>query len=133
MTAGAELQAAIVSATDAIGELKGVFEGPPARADFPYLVVDCGTEKAWNCRLRDGREVVAQLTLWDDHSARLMELEESLQDCALSSRELPNWRVSSLALLDKKKVRSADGPWASHLTLRVRLMKTGTEPNNAES
>lgn len=131
MTAGAELQEAIVSAALPITELRGVFEGPPARADFPYLVVDCGQEKDWSCKGLEGREVTVLLTLWDDQGARLLALEGALQDTALQSRDLPQWKVSSLNLTEKKKVRSAEGPWASQLTLRARLLKRTTGGGDA--
>jgi hypothetical protein len=35
MSAGAALQAALAAAIGAVGELTGVFDGPPARAAYP--------------------------------------------------------------------------------------------------
>jgi hypothetical protein len=133
MTAGAELQAAIVKATLDINGLKGVFEGPPARAEYPYLVIDCGTEKDWSCGSREGREVTVILTLWDEEGARLLETEHALRERAIASRVLNGWNLSSLVLGETKRVRSAEGPWAAHIRLRARLLKTMEEGQNADA
>lgn len=127
MSAAAELQAAIVAATSSLPALSGVYDGPPARAEFPYLVVDCSSERDWSASLQHGREIEVKLVLWGHPGPRFLDLEEALQECALPGRTLANWSVSSLALAERKRTRSPEGAWGSHLTLRARLLAIESE------
>jgi len=122
MTAGAELQAAVVAATSSLELLRGVFDGPPARAEFPYLVVDCSVEKAWNCSAHAGREVTCELTLWDDQPARILELEDALEKKIGQLASLPSWQLSSCSFQEKRKVRNPSGPWSCALRFRARML-----------
>ena len=58
MSAGGALQTAIAGALNAIAGLTGVFDGPPARASFPYSTIDAATESDWSHKSGDGREVM---------------------------------------------------------------------------
>lgn len=123
MTAGAELQAAVVAAVGAVAGLSGVYDGAPARAAFPYLVIDCGSEASWDFRGRIGREVAIELSLWDDQSARLLDFEPAIEARMSQLGALNGWKIASLVFAGKKKVRSANGPWACSLSYRGRLLK----------
>ena len=65
MSAGVAMQAALVAALQTLDELTGVYDGPPARAPFPYAVVDCGMESDWSHKSGTGREVRSAVTLYD--------------------------------------------------------------------
>jgi hypothetical protein len=48
MSAGGALQEAVAAALVPVAELTGVYDGPPARAAFPYAAIDGGTEVDWS-------------------------------------------------------------------------------------
>jgi len=50
MSAGGTLQSAIAAALATIEELTGVYDGPPARAAYPYVALDATTEADWKRR-----------------------------------------------------------------------------------
>ena len=58
MSAGGALQTAIAGALNAIADLTGVFDGPPARAAYPYAAIDTTTESDWSHKSGAGREVM---------------------------------------------------------------------------
>ena len=70
MSAGGNLQASLAGALTAL-EITGVFDGPPARASFPYVVIDAGMESDWSHKSGEGREVLVAVTVWDDQPSRL--------------------------------------------------------------
>lgn len=121
MTAARELQEALVARLSARTELSGVFDDAPARASYPYIVINCVAEAPWTCRGMVGVEAVFELALWDEQPARLMTLDGSLAGAATPLPTLPTWRVSSLIVTGLKRTRSAAAPWASTLTLRARM------------
>lgn len=124
MTAGAQLQECLVRLTGTVDDLSGVFDGPPARAAFPYLVVDCGTERDWSCQSHVGREVTAELTLWDDQPGRLQALEATLEMAIRDPEHLADWRIMSFGLQGKKKARDPSGPWSCSLLFLARLLRS---------
>lgn len=123
MTACIALQAATVRAALLIPELTGTFDGPPARAEFPYLVVNCSREVDWSCATRVGREIAVELTLWDDQPARLLTLEQALEQSIGSVAEIEGWVLANFRLTAKSKVRDPNGPWAGRLEWRARLLE----------
>ena len=76
MSAGGALQTAIAAALAGVDGLSGVFDGPPARASYPYAAIDATTETDWSHKSGDGREVMVAITLWDDQPVRLHELAD---------------------------------------------------------
>lgn len=125
MSATVELQEAIVAAAEALDGLSGVYDGPPARTNFPYLVVDCSGEKDWSSKLLQGREIEVKLSLWDHPGPRFLALEEAMATCSLQGRSLATWYISSLVVQERKRTRSPEGAWGSHVTLRARLLASG--------
>lgn len=123
MGAGLALQAAAVRAFRSVPDLTGVYDGAPARAAFPYLVVDGSGEVDWSTKTEVGREVSLALTLWDDRPARLHDLAERI--AALMSDGLSDpdgWQLVSCRFLKKRLVRDVAGPWAAALDYRARLL-----------
>ena len=78
MSAGDAIQAAIAGSLDSVAELSGVFDGPPARAAFPYVTIDAAMETDWSHKNGQGREVMIGLTVWDDQPVRLRTLAKGL-------------------------------------------------------
>lgn len=71
MSAGLALQEALARLLSDEPGLTGIYDGPPARAAFPYVVIDAGSESDWSHKSGVGREVLLALTVWDDVPARL--------------------------------------------------------------
>lgn len=122
MSAGAALQAALVESIAAEPRLAGVFDGPPARAAFPYAVIDAGHEGDWSHKSGQGREVLVALTLWDDVPARLAELGDAVESLVADISAVAGWQLVSMRLLRRRTVRDVAGPWALAIDFRARLL-----------
>lgn len=122
MSAGGALQVALVSALQSEPRLAGIFDGPPARAEFPYVVVDAGSEGDWSHKSGEGREVLVAMTLWDDEPTRLAELADAVEQQAGSVASVADWQLVSLRLLRRRTVREVAGPWATAIDFRARLL-----------
>lgn len=122
MSAGGALQSAIASALDLVPELTGVFDGPPARATFPYVTLDASTEREWSHKTGIGREVLVAITLWDDQPVRLHALTDEAEvamDGLIVSGE---WQLVTLRLVRRKIIRDVAGPWAAAVDYRARML-----------
>jgi hypothetical protein len=124
MSAGRELQAALRSALLAIPDLGGVFDGPPARAAFPYAIVDAASEFDWSHKTGEGREVLAAVTIWDDPGPRLAELADAAEAAMAAIMPCPAWRIVSFRLLRRTTLRDPAGPWATAIDYRARMLAT---------
>lgn len=122
-----ELQSAIVQSLRTVPELGGIFDGAPARAPFPYAVVDCGSEKDWSFRDLQGREFCVELTVWDDVPARIARLEAEVWDVFVGLGGLQSWSLSGVTRAIRKTVRTPAGPWSSVLSARMRLLQLAAE------
>lgn len=122
MSAGGALQAALAAAIDAVEGITGVFDGPPARAPFPYVVLDAGTELDWSHKSGAGREVLVAVTLWDDQPARLHSLADTVEATANGIAAIAGWQLVSLRLQRRRTVRDVAGPWATAIDFRARLL-----------
>lgn len=121
MSAGGKLQAALAGALTSL-EISGVYDGPPARASFPYVVLDAGLETDWSHKSGDGREVLVALTVWDDQPARLHELADAAEAAVASVTDVEGWALVSLRLIRRRTVRDVAGPWAAAVDFRARLL-----------
>jgi hypothetical protein len=129
MSAASELQAALVAAlagADGIdGVASGVFDGPPPRAAFPYLVVGDGLSFDWSTKDARGREHRVLITAWDDagRAARLHGLVGAMETAIEAlPRDLPSCRIASLMLVRSRILRPPGGPWAGAVEYRVRTL-----------
>ena len=122
MSAGGAVQSALAAALDAIPELSGIYDGPPARASFPYAVIDCGTEADWSHKSGAGREVSVAVTLWDEQPARLQALADAAEAAVLALGPVEGWQLVSLRPLRRRTVRDVAGPWAAAMDFRARLL-----------
>lgn len=121
MSAGQALQASLVARLQSLTELSGIYDGPPARAPYPYLVVDCGVEQDWGAKDLRGREVTAALTLWDDQPARLQRITDAIEVVTDQELQPEGWTVVTWRFLRRRTVRDVAGPWAAAVDFRARL------------
>ena len=122
MSAGSALQAALANALATEIRLTGIYDGPPARAAFPYAVIDAGSESDWGHKSGEGREVLVALTLWDEEPARLAELADVVEGLVRSVGSVANWQLVSMRLMRRRTVRDVAGPWAAAIDFRARLL-----------
>ena len=123
------LQAAAVAALSAhpvlAAQLTGIYDGPPPRADFPYVAVTDGLVSDWGTKTQQGREIRLAFTVWDDGEAasRLADLMGHVDDALVAiPRDLPGWRIASFVFLRSIVLRDPAGPWAGLVEHRVRLL-----------
>lgn len=122
MSAGGALQSAIAAALNGVPELTGVFDGPPARASFPYAAIDATTETDWSHKNGDGREVLVAITVWDDQPVRLHGLADQVETSVQALPAIPEWQLVSLRLVRRRVVRDVAGPWAAAIDFRARML-----------
>jgi hypothetical protein len=122
MSAGATIQAALATSIGSVAELTGVFDGPPARATFPYAAIDASTETDWSHKNGSGREVLVAVTLWDDQPARLQSLADEIEARVLAIEVASEWQLVSLSLVRRRTIRDVAGPWATAVDFRARLL-----------
>lgn len=122
MSAGGALQEAAAAALTGVPELTGVYDGPPARAAFPYVVIDAGTEVDWSHKSGHGREVLLAVTLWDEQPARLHALVDAVEAAVAAIGAVAGWQLTSIAFLRRRIHRDVAGPWAAAIDFRARLL-----------
>lgn len=122
MSAGGALQAAVASSLAGIERLSGIFDGPPARAPFPYAVVDGGNEVDWSHKSGSGREVGLAITVWDEQPVRLHELADEVETAIAALGVVESWQLVSLRLIRRRVLRDVAGPWAAAIDFRARLL-----------
>jgi hypothetical protein len=122
MSAGGALQATLAAALASDSRLNGIYDGPPARASYPYAVIDAGTETDWGHKSGEGREVMVALTLWDEEPARLADLVDAVEALVGGVVVADGWQMVSMRLLRRRTVRDVAGPWAAAIDFRARLL-----------
>ena len=122
MSAGASLQAALAAQLGTVVELTGVFDGPPARAAYPYAVIDASLETDWSHKSGSGREVMIATTVWDDQPARLLAIADGVEAKVFDVDVTDGWKLVSLGLVQRRTIRDVAGPWATAIDFRARLL-----------
>jgi hypothetical protein len=122
VSAGGSLQTAIAAALNAIPDLSGVFDGPPARAAFPYAAIDATTETDWSHKSGSGREVMVAITIWDDQPVRLHDLADLAQAKLEALPDVDGWQLVTMRLMRRRVLRDVAGPWAAAVDYRARML-----------
>ena len=122
MSAGGAVQAALARSLANIRDLTGVFDGPPARAAYPYAAIDASLETDWSHKSGAGREVMVAITLWDDQPVRLQEVSDTAEAKALSLSVTGGWKLVTFRLIRRRTIRDVAGPWATAIDFRARLL-----------
>lgn len=125
MSAGAALQTAIATALNGVAGLTGVFDGPPARAAYPYAVIDATTESDWSHKSGDGREVLVAITVWDDQPVRLHSFADQIEGSLESVSGIAGWQLVTMRLVRRRVLRDVTGPWAAAIDFRARMLAAG--------
>lgn len=116
------MQAALASALAGVVELTGVYDGPPARAAFPYAAIDGSSESDWSHKSGSGREVMVAVTVWDDQPARLQQLADDVEQRVLAVASVEQWQLVNFRLIRRRTLRDVAGPWATAIDFRARLL-----------
>jgi Protein of unknown function (DUF3168) len=117
--------AALRGSVPVMAAVSGIYDGPPARAAFPYVSVGDGLTSDWSTKTAPGREIRVALTVWDDgeEPARLHGLMSDVENAVAGiERDLDGWRVASVVFLRSLVARRPDGAWAGLVEYRVRVM-----------
>ena len=122
MSAGGALQSAIAAALAGNADLTGVFDGPPARAAYPYVALDATTESDWSHKNGTGREVMVAITVWDDQPVRLHGLADEVEAALGDLNALDGWQLVTMRLVRRRVVRDVAGPWAAAIDYRARML-----------
>ena len=122
MSAGGSLQSAVAAALSGVPELTGVFDGPPARAAYPYVALDATTETDWSHKTGTGREVMVAITLWDDQPVRLHGLTDAIEAAVEAVGAVAGWQLVTMQLVRRRVVRDVAGPWAAAVDFRARML-----------
>lgn len=122
MSAGGALQSAIAAALANVQDLTGAFDGPPARAAYPYAAIDATTESDWSHKSGDGREVLVAITLWDDQPVRLHQLADQVEASVQALGFAGRWQLVTMRLVRRRVVRDVAGPWAAAVDFRARML-----------
>lgn len=125
MSAGGALQTAIATALNGLESFTGVFDGPPARASYPYAALDATTETDWSHKSCNGREVMVAITLWDDQPVRLHELADLVESSLQSLPVIQDWQLVTMRLMRRRVLRDVAGPWAAAIDFRARMLAVG--------
>ena len=113
MSAGGALQRAIATALSNVPGLTGVFDGPPARAAYPYVALDATTESDWSHKNGVGRQVMVAITLWDDEPTRLHQIADWIEAAMRTLGTVAGWQLVTMQLVRRRVVRDVAGPWAA--------------------
>jgi hypothetical protein len=105
-----------------VAELTGVFDGPPARAAYPYAALDATTETDWSHKSGRGREVMVAITLWDDQPVRLHALADAVEAAVEAVGTIVGWQLVTMRLVRRRVIRDVAGPWAAAVDFRARML-----------
>ncbi len=125
MSAGGALQEVLAARLAAVAALTGVYDGPPARAAYPYVVLDAGNESDWSHKSGAGRELLVAVTIWDEQPVRLQALVDVVEAAVSGAQSPLGWSLVSLRFLKRRIIRDVAGPWAAAIDFRARLLADG--------
>jgi hypothetical protein len=108
------------------GQISGIFDGPPPRAEFPYIALATGASLDWSYKGGVGRELSLALNIHDDGETaarlhRLMALVEVALEAGLG--EPDGWRIVTFTFRRTRILRSATGPWSGLIEYRAKVLK----------
>ena len=106
--------------------VSGIYDGPPARAEFPYLAMATGATADWSHKSKDGRELSLAMAVYDDGESasrlhRAMALVEEALAPGLPS--VADWQIVTFNFRRTRILRSTTGPWTGLVEYRARCLK----------
>lgn len=106
--------------------VNGIFDGPPPRADFPYIALATGASVDWSHKGGVGRELSLALTIHDDGdtAARLHRVMALVEDALEAGLDDPDgWQIVTFDFRRTRILRSAVSPWSGLIEYRTRVLK----------
>jgi len=121
-----QLVARLNTHTELTGLVSGIFDGPPPRADFPYIALATGASLDWSHKGGVGRELSLALTVHDDGETaarlhRVMALVEEALEPGLDDPD--GWQIVTFDFRRTRIVRSAVSPWSGLIEYRARVLR----------
>ena len=108
------------------GEISGIFDGPPPRAEFPYIALATGASLDWSHKGGVGRELSLALMVHDDGetAARLHRVMALVEEALEPGLDHPaGWQVVTFGFRRTRILRSAVGPWRGLVEYRARVLR----------
>jgi hypothetical protein len=106
--------------------ISGIFDGPPPRADFPYIALATGAALDWSHKGGVGRELSLALTVHDDGetAARLHRVMALVEEALEPGLEDPvGWQIVTFDFRRTRILRRAAGPWSGLVEYRARVLR----------
>ncbi|GAA4781236.1 hypothetical protein GCM10023219_31860 [Stakelama sediminis] len=131
MSAGAVVQAALVAALRADGDVTGavtaVFDAPPVRSARPWLMVEEPVLTPWGTKDAEGWEARISM-LAEDEGERPLRLRRLVETVGAAVEGVPGdlgegWRLVTLAVLRSRIVRAGSQRWTAVIELRARMLR----------
>lgn len=106
--------------------ISGIFDGPPPRADFPYIALATGASLDWSHKGGVGRELSLALAVHDNGETaarlhRVMALIEEALEPGLD--DTLGWQVVTFDFRRTRILRSAVSPWGGLIEYRAKVLK----------
>lgn len=106
--------------------ISGIYDGPPPRADFPYVALATGASLDWSHKGGVGRELSLALTIHDDGetAARLHRVMTLVEEALEPGLDDPaDWQIVTFDFRRTRILRSAVSPWSGLIEYRTRVLK----------
>tara|TARA_R110001606_G_scaffold148680_3_gene288727 strand:+ start:503 stop:901 length:399 start_codon:yes stop_codon:yes gene_type:complete len=106
--------------------ISGIFDGPPPRADFPYIALATGASLDWSHKDGVGRELSLALTIHDDGetAARLHRVMALVEEALTPGLDDPDgWQIVTFDFRRTRILRSAVSPWSGLIEYRARALR----------
>ena len=107
--------------------VSGIYDGPPPRAEYPYVSLSTGASLDWSHKTGAGRLLSIGLTVHDsgDSAARIhqiMAMIEAILEGGLA--DPAEWQIVTFAFHRSRILRSATGPWRGLIEYRARCLQS---------
>ncbi|QTD57782.1 DUF3168 domain-containing protein [Parasphingorhabdus cellanae] len=112
-----------------LDEISGIYDGPPARAAFPYIALATGAALDWSFKGGTGRELSLALSVHDDGmSAARLHRVMALAEAALENGvpEPEGWQIVTFDFRRTRILRSAVSPWSGLIEYRARVLSSSS-------
>jgi hypothetical protein len=106
--------------------ISGIFDGPPPRADFPYIALATGASLDWSHKGGVGRELSLALTVHDDGetAARVHRVIALVEEALEPGLDDPvGWQIVTFDFRRTRILRRATSPWSGLLEYRARVLR----------
>ncbi len=106
--------------------ITGLFDGPPPRAEYPYIALATGASLDWSHKGGVGRELSLALTIYDDGetAARLHRVMAQVEEALEPGLDDPaGWQIVTFDFRRTRVLRNPTGPWSGLVEYRARVLR----------